>query len=92
MLEHFAEIECACLVMTRGHLESHSDDVVRFGNVVERRLSDEVDIDELIEENERNLAACWERKLRYRLIDDEYDAGGFMVKNDVTPIGRAIYI
>lgn len=73
--EYLVEIEYVCLVMTGEYLESHGDDVRRFGNVIERRLSDEVDIDELAEENERNLASCRERGLRYHLIDDGYDVG-----------------
>lgn len=72
---HLADIEYVCLVMTRRYLENRADDVVHFGNVIGRRLSDEVNIDELIEENERNLAACQQRNLRYHLIDDSYDVG-----------------
>lgn len=59
--------------MTKKYLENHSDDVVRFENVVERRLLDKVNINELIEENEQNLVSCQQRGLRYRLIDSSYD-------------------
>mgnify|MGYP000302717739 CR=1 FL=1 len=62
------QIEYVCLIMTKKYLENHSDDVVRFENVVERRLLDEVNIDKLIEENERNLASCQQYGLRCRLI------------------------
>lgn len=70
--DYLEQIEYVCLIMTKGYLENHSDDVVRFQNAIERRLSDEVDIGELIEENERNLASCRQRGLRYHLIDSSF--------------------
>lgn len=71
--DYLEQIEYVCLIMTKKYLENHSNDVVRFENVVERRLLDEVNIDKLIEENERNLASCQQYGLRCRLIDSSYD-------------------
>lgn len=71
--DYLEQIEYVCLIMTKKYLENHSDDVVRFENVVERRLLDEVNIDKFIEENERNLASCQQYGLRCRLIDSSYD-------------------
>lgn len=71
--DYLEQIEYVCLIMTKKYLENHGDDVVCFGNVVERRLLDEVNINELIEENEQNLVSCQQRGLRYRLIDSSYD-------------------
>lgn len=73
--DYLEQIEYVCLIMTKEYLENHGDDVARFGNAIERRLSDEVDIGELIDENERNLAICRRRGLRYHLIDGSYDVG-----------------
>lgn len=56
--EYLAEIEFCCLVMTNDYLKSHVDDIRHFANAIENRLSDEIEIDALIEENESNLAAC----------------------------------
>lgn len=72
---YLEQIEYLCLIMSKRYLEDHGDDVVRFENTIERRLVDEVDIGELIEENERNLALCQQHGLRYHLIDDGYDVG-----------------
>lgn len=33
------EIEYVCLVMTRAYLEAHGDDVARFANAIEQRVS-----------------------------------------------------
>lgn len=79
---YLEEIEFACLIMTRRYLESHGDDVLRFGNVAERRLSEEVNIAGLVEENERNLRECREHGLRYHLVDDVYDVG----KTEISPL------
>ena len=72
---YLEQIEYICLIMSRRYLENHGDDVALFENMIEQRLIAEVDIDELIEENERNLASCRQRGLRYHLIDDIYDVG-----------------
>lgn len=52
---YLEQIEHVCLVMTRQYLQIHGDDVARFENAIEQRLFDKVDIDDLIQENERNL-------------------------------------
>lgn len=53
---------------------THTDDITRFGSVIEKRLDDTVDIPELIADNERNLAECRARGLGFILIDKDYDA------------------
>lgn len=80
--KYLAEIEYVCLVMTKKYLDNHSDDVVRFENVIERRLIDGVDIGKLAEENEHSLMSCRQRGLRYHLIDSNYDVG----KPEVKPL------
>lgn len=61
---YLEQIEYVYLIMSKQYLEDHGNDVARFGNVIERRVTGEVDIGELIEENERNLASCRQRGLR----------------------------
>ena len=53
---------------------THTDDITRFGSVIEKRPDDTVDIPELIADNERNLAECRARGLGFILIDKDYDA------------------
>ena len=74
-LGYLEQIEYVCLIMSKQYLENHGDDVARFENAIEQRLTDEVDITQLIEENGRNLASCRQRGLRYHLIDDSYNVG-----------------
>lgn len=68
------EIKYICLVMTRNYIMTHTDDITRFGSVIEKRPDDTVDIPELIADNERNLAECRARGLGFILIDKDYDA------------------
>lgn len=77
--EYLAEIEFCCLVMTNDYLKSHVDDIRHFANAIENRLSDEIEIDALIEENEGNLAACREQGLHCHLIDAAYDPEGYEI-------------
>lgn len=77
--EYLAEIEFCCLVMTNDYLKSHVDDIRHFANAIENRLSDEIEIDALIEENESNLAACREQGLHCHLIDAAYDPEGYEI-------------
>lgn len=67
------EIKYICLVMTRSYILTHTDDITRFGSVIEKRPDDTVDIPELIADNERNLAECCARGLGFILIDKDYD-------------------
>lgn len=72
---YLEQIEYVCLIMSKQYLEDHSDDIMCYENVIERRLIDEVDVVGLIKENERHLASCRQRELRYHLIEDNYDVG-----------------
>ena len=73
--EYLSEIEFYCLIMTKNYLENHEGDILRFANIAERRLHDEVCIEDLVKENENALTACRELELPYCLIDDAYHIG-----------------
>ena len=69
-LEH---IHYRCLIMSRTYIESHFDDIRKYGSVIETRLDDSgLDKEELIRDNERNLQLCIENGCEYILIDDHY--------------------
>lgn len=79
--EYLAEIEFCCLVMTSNYLKNHVDDIRHFSNVIENRLSDEIDVDALVEENEGNLTTCREQGLHCHLIDAAYDSEGYEIES-----------
>ena len=70
--EYLAHIRYRCLVMTRAYIEKHAADIRLHACDVEKRLSDELSLSELIDENERNLRLCREHGCDYILIDDSY--------------------
>ena len=48
------------------------DDILRFEKVIEKRLSSDVILDEIIKTNEYNLEQCVLRHYNHILIDDTY--------------------
>ena len=61
-----------CLIMSEDYIKSHSGDILRYGNVIEKRLDNDVCIHSLIEENNKNLSLAKEYGVDYILIDKEY--------------------
>lgn len=71
---YLENIQFVCLVMSKRYIENHFDDVVGKANVIEQRLDDsDLDMEDLIAENEYNLAQCIARGLTYVLIDETYE-------------------
>ncbi|MBQ7344557.1 MAG: AAA family ATPase [Oscillospiraceae bacterium] len=68
------QIRYICLIMTRSYIETHFDDIRAHANAIETRLDDSgLCIEDLIRENERNLAACQAHGCGYILIDGDYE-------------------
>lgn len=68
------EIRYVCLIMSRRYIETHFEDIKNHASDIEDRMDDSgLDAQELIRENERNLALCTEFGCEYILIDDEYN-------------------
>lgn len=70
--EYLCQIRDCFLVMSCNYLEQHADLLRQYANVVEQRLEDELDVSQLIQDNEQNLAACRQYGCHYLLIDGEY--------------------
>ena len=71
--EYRAQITHRCLIMTRNYIETHFEDIRKFGSAIEHRLDDSwLDANELICENEKNLQLCVDHGCEYILIDDHY--------------------
>ena len=67
------EIRYVCLIMSRRYIETHFGDIKKHASDIENRMDDSgLNAQELIRENERNLALCKEFGCEYVLIDDEY--------------------
>ena len=70
--EYLPHIRFVCLVMTEAYLRARFDDVRRYANVVENRISDGLCLEALIRDNADNLARCREHGCEVLLIDGEY--------------------
>ena len=71
---YLKDIRYVCLIMTRRYIENHFADVKNYASAIEDRLDDSgLNAQELMEENEKNLAFCKKHGCEYILIDEEYN-------------------
>lgn len=71
--EYLENIQYTCLVMSRQYIENHFADIISNANIIEHRLDDSgLNREELISENEYNLAKSKAYDLPYILIDTTY--------------------
>lgn len=74
--EYLDQIRYICLIQSRKYIENHFSDILRFANVIERRLDDSgLTMEDLIKQNEANLASCIANHCEYILIVEIYDLG-----------------
>ena len=74
--EDLDQIRYICLIQSRKYIENHFTDILRFANVIEQRLDDSgLTMEDLIKQNEANLASCIANHCEYILIDEIYDLG-----------------
>ena len=72
--DYLEQIRYVCLIMSRRYIETHFADIQAYANMMEERMDDSgLTAQELIAENEYNLAQCIAHNCRYILIDRAYD-------------------
>mgnify|MGYP005765404281 CR=1 len=69
---YLQEIKYYCLIMTTEYIENNFSKILEFENVIESRISTDINIPELIAENGLNLHMCKKYGLEYILIDKNY--------------------
>ncbi len=67
---YLSEIKYYCLIMTTEYIENKFSDILKFENVIENRITTDINKDELILDNKKNLQLCTEYGLEYILIDE----------------------
>lgn len=71
---YLKHIKYYCLVMTEKYIRNHFNDILKYSNVIEKRLFDsDLTKEVLIEENKKVLDSVKKYHLNYILIDDLYD-------------------
>ncbi len=70
---YLAHITYRCLIMSEEYIYTRFDDIKRYGNIIEHRLDDDCDKEELLRDNVKNLQLAQLYNVPYTLIDSEYD-------------------
>lgn len=71
---YLKDIKYYCLVMTEQYITNHFNDILKYSNVIEKRLiNNDLTKEVLIEENKKVLNSVKKYHLNYILIDDLYD-------------------
>ena len=70
--EEQQQIKYVCLIFSRKYVETHFEDIVRFENVIGKRLFSDINLKEMLKVNDYNLEQCISRNFNYILIDDAY--------------------
>ena len=71
--EELQQIKYVCLIFTKKYIENNSKDILRFENVIEKRMFSDINLKDMIKTNEYNLEQCVSRNYNYILIDGAYD-------------------
>lgn len=74
--EYLENIRYICLIMSEKYINEHFDDIVKYENVIENRLFNDISKEELIADNSRSLEMCKKHKLKYVLFDENYRTDG----------------
>ena len=71
---YLQNIRYVCLIFSKDYIENHFDDIVRYGSTIENRLDDsDLEIQELIRDNAKNLTICQQCGCSYVLIGETYN-------------------
>ena len=70
--EYLKDISCYCLVMSEKYIRNHFDDILRYADVIEKRLDDDCDIDSLAEDNLHYHSFSKNSNTKLIVIYDEY--------------------
>ncbi len=70
--EYIKDIECYCLVMSEKYIRNHFDDILKYANVIEKRLDDDCSIESVIEDNLYYHSFKQNGNVKLVFIDGEY--------------------
>ena len=69
---YLQDIKYICLIFSEEYIRQHFVDIIKNESIIERRLSTDITIDEMIMSNRYNLYQCNLRNYNYILIDKAY--------------------
>lgn len=71
--DYLKEINCFFLIMSKDYIINNFDQIKNFENVIERRITFDLDINELINDNIDLFEKCKNNNLKYYLIDNDFN-------------------
>lgn len=72
-LDYLKYIKYYCLIFSKDYINDHYEDIVKYSNVIENRLINDLNKQELIDSNAKRLNDCIKYNNEYILIDKEYN-------------------
>ena len=70
---YLENIKFYCLIMSEEYIKKNFNDILEYANIIENRIDDQIDIEELIKENKWLLDKAQKNNIKYILIDDRYE-------------------
>ncbi len=71
--EYLKNIKYICLVMSENYIRNHFDDIKRYANSIEKRLSDDCTMESVLQDNAQVSYNAKKYNVNYVLIDDDYE-------------------
>lgn len=66
-------IKYYCLILSENYIRNHWNDIIKYQSVIERRIDNDLLIEEIIKDNNLNLEMVKKHQLNYLLIDEKYE-------------------
>lgn len=70
---YLENIKFYCIIMSEEYIKKNFNDILEYANIIENRIDDQIDIEELIQDNKRLLDTAMKNNIKYILIDDRYE-------------------
>ncbi len=71
--ELLKQIQFVCLIMSESYINTHENDLLKYGDVIENRLEKSINKEGFIHENKYWLNMCKTHQLPYVFVDEKYD-------------------
>jgi 2-phosphoglycerate kinase len=71
--EYLKSIKYYCIVLSENYIKTHFSDIKKYANVIENRLCDELDIEDVIKDNAYYLKEAEAHIQNVVLIDNKYE-------------------
>ncbi len=70
---YLAQIRLYCIVMTEEYIRNNFSEIQTFANIIESRISDDISIDSVIDDNSRFIGMNGNKNTQLITIDTDYD-------------------